>query len=225
MTEAVHAAVADAEAVGVVDEAIARRLRETEATTLHRLLGARPGAGFARNRHAPLPHDLVIVDETSMVALPLMARLLDAVRPEARVVLVGDPDQLASVEAGTVLADLVGPTRTGGDASGPLAGRVTVLDRVHRFGETSGIAALADAVRAGDEHRTLALLDGSRSDLRLVAPDEAGPVGVGGVLDELVDAGVAVVDAARRSTATTRLAGRHVGQSAGRHPPRGERPS
>ena len=54
-----------------------------------------------------LPHDVVIVDETSMVSLPLMAELLDAVRPDARLVLVGDPDQLASVEAGAVLHDIV----------------------------------------------------------------------------------------------------------------------
>jgi exodeoxyribonuclease V alpha subunit len=192
MTEAVHAAVNEVEATGIVDAAVVERLRDAEATTLHRLLGARPGGGFARNRHAPLPHDLVIVDETSMVALPLMARLLDAVRPEARVVFVGDPDQLASVEAGTVLADLVGPA--GSDAPGPLAGRVTVLDRVHRFGEASGIAELAGAVRIGDVDTVLGLLDGRRPDLRLVAPESAA---VGEVEEALVAAGVAVIEAAR----------------------------
>ncbi|MBX3314556.1 MAG: exodeoxyribonuclease V subunit alpha [Actinobacteria bacterium] len=197
MTEAVHAAVAETEAAGIVDGAVARRLREAEATTIHRLLGARPGAGFARNRTSRLTHDLVIVDETSMVDLPLMAHLLDAVRPEARIVLVGDPEQLASVEAGTVLADLVGPLRSGGgdDAGpGPLAGRVTVLDRVHRFAATSGIAELADAVRTGEADRALSLLDGSRPDLQLVAP--SGPTS-DDVLDLLVDAGVGVVEAAR----------------------------
>jgi exodeoxyribonuclease V alpha subunit len=204
MTEAVHAAVAETEAAGIVDATVGARLRGTEATTIHRLLGARPGGGFARDRHRPLPHDLVIVDETSMVALPLMARLLDAVRPDARVVFVGDPDQLASVEAGTVLGDLVGPTRGIGTddpiGGGPLSGRVTVLDRVHRFGAGSGIAELADAVRTGDLDRVVGLLDGSRPDLELVAPSAADDV-----LDRLVGAGVDAVEAARAGLATEAL--------------------
>ena len=68
-----------------------------------------PGAGgrFRHHRDNRLPFDVVVVDETSMVSLTMMARLLEAVRPDARLVLVGDPDQLASVEAGAVLADLV----------------------------------------------------------------------------------------------------------------------
>ena len=66
-------------------------------STLHRLLGWRPdGTGSATTATTRCPHDVVVVDETSMVSLPLMARLLDAVRPDARLVLVGDPDQLAS---------------------------------------------------------------------------------------------------------------------------------
>src|SRR5664280_2604752 len=72
------------------------------ASTLHRLLGSRPGSHgrFKHDRTNRLPFDVVIVDETSMVSLTLMSRLLEAVRPDARLVLVGDPDQLASVEAG-----------------------------------------------------------------------------------------------------------------------------
>ncbi|MET0863932.1 MAG: exodeoxyribonuclease V subunit alpha, partial [Nakamurella sp.] len=79
------------------------------ASTLHRLLGWVPGGGtrFKHNRDNRLPFDVVVVDETSMVSLTMMARLLEAVRPDARLILVGDPDQLASVEAGAVLADLV----------------------------------------------------------------------------------------------------------------------
>ncbi len=85
----------------------------TAASTLHRLLGARGTTGrFRHHRGNRLPHDVVVVDETSMVSLTMMARLLDAVRPDARLVLVGDPDQLASVEAGAVLGDLAA-------ASGP----------------------------------------------------------------------------------------------------------
>ncbi|MBC3192742.1 exodeoxyribonuclease V subunit alpha [Pseudonocardia sp. C8] len=79
----------------------------TTASTLHRLLGSRGASGrFRHHRGNRLPHDVVVVDETSMVSLTMMARLLEAVRPDARLVLVGDPDQLASVEAGAVLGDL-----------------------------------------------------------------------------------------------------------------------
>ena len=120
-----------------------------QASTLHRLLGWRPGSHsrFAHDRANRLPHDVVIVDETSMVSLSLMARLVDAVRPEARLILVGDPGQLTSIEAGVVLGDIVGP----GVGEG-----IVVLDRVHRYG--GGIASLADAIRAGDSDRAVLAL-------------------------------------------------------------------
>ncbi len=78
------------------------------ASTLHRLLGWTPHrARFRHDIDNRLPYDLIVVDETSMVSLELMARLMEALPVEARLVLVGDPDQLASVDAGAVLADLV----------------------------------------------------------------------------------------------------------------------
>ena len=85
-----------------------RRLGDLTASTLHRLLGWLPSnrSRFRHDATNQLPHDVVIVDEMSMVSLTLMARLLEAVRPSARLVLVGDPDQLSSVEAGAVLADI-----------------------------------------------------------------------------------------------------------------------
>jgi len=94
-----------------VDDRISGHLAGIHGLTLHRLLGRhRNGSsGFAHNRSNPLPHDVVVVDEMSMVSLSLMARLVEAVRADARLVLVGDPQQLASVEAGTVLGDVVGP--------------------------------------------------------------------------------------------------------------------
>src|SRR5439155_7134943 len=107
LQEAVHrqAALLD------VDDGTRRRLLGISASTLHRLLGWRPDSRsrFRHHRGNRLPHDAVVVDEASMVSLSLMAKLLDAVRPDARLVLVGDPDQLASVEAGSVLGDIVGP--------------------------------------------------------------------------------------------------------------------
>lgn len=104
MADAVHREIDAAE----VPEHIAAALRDTEATTVHRLIGL-SGRRPPRRDHAdPLPHDLVVIDETSMVGLPLMAHLLAAVRPDATLVLVGDPMQLASVEAGAVLGEIVG---------------------------------------------------------------------------------------------------------------------
>ncbi len=134
---------------------------------MHRLLGSTSGVEFRHDATNPLPHDLVVVDETSMVSLPLMARLLAAVRPDATLVLVGDPYQLASVEAGAVLGEIVGSTPEERDR-GPLVERVVLLERVHRFGADSAIAALAGAVRTGDADRALELLrddDGRRADL------------------------------------------------------------
>jgi exodeoxyribonuclease V alpha subunit len=107
LQEAVHA---EAEHLDVSDE-VTGQLLSLEASTLHRLLGRRPGSDtrFRHDRQRRLPHDVVIVDETSMVSLSLMARLIEALRSSARLVLVGDPGQLASIEAGAVLGDIVGP--------------------------------------------------------------------------------------------------------------------
>lgn len=125
------------------------RLTGLQATTLHRLLGSRPDTSsrFRHHRGNRLPHDVIVVDETSMVSLTMMARLLEAVRPDTRLLLVGDPDQLASVEAGAVLADLV-------DGLG--ADRVAALTTSHRFG--AAIGTLAAAVRSGDADAALQVL-------------------------------------------------------------------
>ena len=110
LEEAVHA---EARAMRV-DPAMQERLLQLKGSTLHRLLGFNPGnrTRFRHDRFHHLPHDVIVVDETSMVSLSMMARLLEAVRPDARVILVGDPEQLASVEAGAVLGDIVGPQST-----------------------------------------------------------------------------------------------------------------
>ncbi|MDX1656313.1 MAG: AAA family ATPase, partial [Candidatus Competibacteraceae bacterium] len=80
-----------------------------QAATLHRLLGWRPGAaGLRHGPDNPLALDVLVVDEASMVDLALMTRLLGALPPGARLILLGDKDQLASVEAGAVLADICG---------------------------------------------------------------------------------------------------------------------
>jgi exodeoxyribonuclease V alpha subunit len=160
MGEALQARLVAPNGGQALDVDLARLLAGTEPTTVHRLLGRGDRTHFRHDRTHPLPHDLVIVDETSMVSLPLMAKLLDAIRPDARLVLVGDPFQLTSIEAGTVMGDVVGPSgATGGWRDGaPLAGRVTELRRRRRFADDSAIAAVADAVRAGDPDLVIGLL-------------------------------------------------------------------
>ncbi|MET1063313.1 MAG: exodeoxyribonuclease V subunit alpha [Aeromicrobium sp.] len=158
MKEAV-AAVSEAE--GFTDDERAW-LRDLEASTMHRLLGFRPdnSTRFRHDRRHRLPHDVVVVDESSMVSLTLMARLVEAVRPDSRLLLVGDPDQLASIEAGTVLRDLVG-----GWADGPTS-PVAQLVNEHRFGDEIG--TLASAVRDGDADRAIEVLRAGHAGVRLL---------------------------------------------------------
>ncbi len=142
------------------------RLDGLQASTLHRLLGWRPDSRvrFRHDRTNRLPYDVVVVDETSMVSLTMMARLLEAVRGDARLVLVGDPDQLASVEAGAVLADLVAGFE--GSADSPVA----ALHTTHRFGEHIG--ALAQALRDGEADAVMAALHAGSDEVELVDPDD-----------------------------------------------------
>jgi exodeoxyribonuclease V alpha subunit len=106
------------------DPAVREVLMRISSMTIHRLLGTRPDRPGRFRHHAGhrLPHEVVVVDEVSMVALSLMTRLVESVRPDARLILVGDPEQLVSVEAGAVLADIVTPAGeqpTAGEASMP----------------------------------------------------------------------------------------------------------
>jgi len=125
------------------------------ASTLHRLLGSRRDSPHFRH-HAgnPLALDLLVVDEASMVPLPLMAKLFDALPLRARAILLGDRDQLASVDPGNVLADIVDAAATPG---GKLQGALVVLKKNYRFGNENAIYRFCEAVRAGEpgEARTL----------------------------------------------------------------------
>ncbi len=129
---------------------------EVRPTTVHRLLGARwQQTRFAHGPGRPVDADVVVIDEASMVALPLMARLVEALSPTTRLVLVGDPDQLESIEVGAVLADIVAAAATAGS---PLSGSVVRLDRPHRQAAGSPIGPLADAIRQGRDDDVIALL-------------------------------------------------------------------
>jgi exodeoxyribonuclease V alpha subunit len=188
LQEAVHQESAQL----AVSESVRELLIALRASTLHRLLGWRPGSHsrFAHDRGNRLPHDVVIVDETSMVSLTLMARLVEAVRPDARLVLVGDPGQLTSIEAGVVLGDIV---------AADIGTGIVVLDRVHRYG--GGIARLADAIRRGDSDRAVAALDQAPGEVTWLAVDVGEATGtddeLGPVRARAVAAGSAVFAAAR----------------------------
>ncbi|RMS31765.1 hypothetical protein ALP68_200295 [Pseudomonas ficuserectae] len=169
----------------------------SEVTTVHRLLGSRPGTRHFRH-HAGnlLPLDVLVVDEASMIDLEMMANLLDALPPHARMVLLGDKDQLASVEAGAVLGDLCrdaeegfyspetqawleavsgedlskGALRQGDAQHHPLAQQVVMLRHSRRFGQGSGIGQLARLVNQQQDQQARALLAaGSHDDLFALA--------------------------------------------------------
>ena len=228
LEEAVHE-----EAAGLpVHAALRERLAGLSASTLHRLLGWRPDSHsrFRHHRANRLPHDVVIVDETSMVSLSLMARLVEAVRPQARLILIGDPGQLTSIEAGAVLGDVVGPAAGGlvmspgarsrlGQATGhevvatdPPTGAadigdgIVVLDRVHRYG--GAIARVAEGIRAGDADGVVAALDAGADGVTWIAADiaEAGAeAALHPVREEAVRSARAVIDAARGGHAAAAL--------------------
>jgi exodeoxyribonuclease V alpha subunit len=154
-----------------------------EARTIHRLLGARPRrVRFRHDREHLLAYDVVVVDEASMVDLALMAKLVAAVPPAARLVLLGDRDQLASVEAGAVLGDLCGDAPgfsdgfratieaatgsaipRGQPSASALCDSIVLLTRSHRFAATSGIGRLAAAVNRGDGATACAVLGDARA--------------------------------------------------------------
>ena len=192
LEEAVHD---EARRLDVSDD-VRAALLSLGASTLHRLLGRRRGSHsrFRHQRGNRLPHDVVVVDETSMVSLSLMARLVEAVRPDARLVLVGDPGQLSSIEAGAVLGDIVGPATGEG---------IVVLDRVHRFG--GGIAALAGAVRDGDADAALEVLRAAPEGVVWLEQDAGGEEGLELVRRRAVDAGRAIFHAAREGDAESAL--------------------
>jgi exodeoxyribonuclease V alpha subunit len=128
-----------------------------EASTLHRLLGLSPLSARARfHRDAPLAFDVMVVDEVSMVDLPLMAKLAEATRDDAALALLGDPDQLAAVEAGDVLGALVEAAH-----EPPLSHCHTHLTRSRRFAAHGALGRLANAIAAGDADAALASLAGN----------------------------------------------------------------
>lgn len=185
------------ESIGAQVQSLAldERVREqipTLVTTLHRLLGSRPGSRHFRHDAAnPLPLDVLVVDEASMIDLEMMASLLGALPAHARLILLGDKDQLASVEAGAVLGDLCREAESGGYSEATrawlegqtgerlddpalqrgdkaLAQHIVMLRHSRRFGSGSGIGRLARAVNQGDAQTARATLAAGADDLHVL---------------------------------------------------------
>jgi exodeoxyribonuclease V alpha subunit len=155
LSESVRETLAKEITAGRIDAVFAARL-PTEASTLHRLLGWQHG-GFRHDAGHPLPADFVVVDEASMIDLPLMCKLIEAVPANAQLLLVGDRDQLPSVETGDVLAALCEASERPGSA---LAARRTHLTISHRQAEDIDVPELARQVREGEANAALQGLRG-----------------------------------------------------------------
>ena len=195
------------EALELSDEI--RSAMDVGAETVHRALFKQTRSdAFGRPRPLSLVEDIVVVDEASMVDLELMTRLFAACQSVGRVILLGDPAQLASVDSGAVLSELCGgserqPVRgtqraVGLETSAPdfparaqdagtqagLSDSIVTLRTSHRFSETGGIGRLAEAIRIGDADRVLALLD----DSSLPEVERCKVDSIGAVRGRLIDA-------------------------------------
>ena len=146
-----------------------RQAAPVEAQTLHRLLGYR-NREFTRSAEHPLSADCVIVDEASMIDLKLMYHLVEALPENARLILLGDRDQLASVAAGSVLGDITGHGYDLDDVTSPVARSVSLLRRNYRFGRDSAIGQLAAQVNSGQAAAAMDRLRRSEAGLHWYAP-------------------------------------------------------
>lgn len=181
-------------ALSLSDE-LASALQSLKPNTLHRLLGSIPHSpNFLHNKENPLPYDLLIVDESSMIGVALFAKLLDAISPDTRLILLGDKDQLASVEAGSLFGDLClsqpvlnvfekdrfelinalhgslpaeAQVEPGG-ATHPLFQHIVELKFSYRFEDTGGIGLLSKAVIQNDFEKVQSFLHDDTKDDQVV---------------------------------------------------------
>jgi exodeoxyribonuclease V alpha subunit len=190
-----------------VSETDRAAIMAARGSTLHRLLGWQPGRRYLHTAENPLPADVVVVDELSMVPLSMMARLLPAVRSDARLVLVGDPEQLAPVEAGAVLADIAAAVEE--PAGAATAPPLPLVRLTHTWRYEGAIELLAQAIRDGDADAAMAVLSGDDPAVRMVVLDDGGHVS-GAELARTrgiaVEAGTRAVAAARRGDVDAALA-------------------
>ena len=155
-------------------DVVKARIACTRASTIHRALGFMPATPtqFRYNAESPLGADAVIADEASMIDLPLWTKLVEAVAPNARLIVLGDKDQLVSVEAGAILGDLC-------DAPA-LADNVVQLRKSYRYSAASGIGALARAINQGDPDAVMRILEGDAAmpygEVAITPVDERRPL-------------------------------------------------
>ena len=150
------------------ERSVIERIPE-EALTVHRALrwSSVDPTRFLHNADNPLPADVVVADEASMIDLALMTKLVEAVRKEARLILIGDKDQLASVEAGAVLGDICNAGGREGErdsVNSELSKSIIHLVHNYRFGENSGIGNLSRAINSRNPDEALDILEGDRFD-------------------------------------------------------------
>ena len=189
LNESIAGAVAKLPLQGLPNAQALRAAIPTEVTTVHRLLGSRPDTRhFRHDAHNPLALDVLVLDEASMLDLEMMAAVFAALPAQACLILLGDKDQLASVEAGAVLGDLCQRADAGHyrpetadwlnavtgerlaaalcDADGlPLDQAIVKLRVSHRFSADSGIGRLAEAVNAGDDGAVRSVFGDACADL------------------------------------------------------------
>jgi len=192
-------AVKEAKKVLNCSESVKKAIPD-EAATIHRLLGNIPNTPFFRfNEKNPLPADIIVIDEASMVDLALFSKLAQAIRPQSRLILLGDKDQLASVEAGSVLGDIcdtgnvhlfspsfieecrrvtgevIGESSSSADSTG-INDCIVQLSESYRFSMMSGINAVSQAVNKGNALQAIDLIkNGNYDDIvwgRLPHPDD-----------------------------------------------------
>ncbi len=149
--------------LGLSDELLQQM--PTEANTIHKLLGYQRGSvQFKHNAQNPLNADVVLVDEASMIDIALMSKLLESVPPNAKLILIGDKDQLSSVETGSVFSDVCAGLEE--------SEHLVTLKKNWRFSEDSDIGQLAIAANQGDSATLLSVLkDQNRTGCKLIAPE------------------------------------------------------
>jgi exodeoxyribonuclease V alpha subunit len=221
MIESVRGGLEEMTADPAYDAAITEHVPQN-ARTLHRLLGLGGATTRPRfNADNPLPYDVVIVDEASMVDLPMMAKLADAIRNDARLILLGDRYQLASVESGSVLAEIcanAGVNRFTADqqadagallaqpmepATHALADHVVTLQTSRRFNADSTIGRLAAAVNGGDVDTAQKLLTAGHDDL--IYHDRSDAAAVSKLMDRLADDYANLIEATDPTLALAQL--------------------
>lgn len=165
---------------------LVQQLLDIPCMTVHRLLQGLPNrVSFRRNRKKPLEFDVIVVDETSMIDLPLMQKLLDAIPSDSSIVFLGDHHQLTSVDVGSVFGDI---TRSASDPESPLFGKSTTLKKTYRFTEESSIFQFCEICKNGNVEELEVLLQTAKGDFTFHSIENASRRSIAPILNLIVDA-------------------------------------